>query len=172
MTDPVIDPEIDIVVEDARWEQADLSALSEEAILAGFRAVKLDPQAFEVVVMGCDDARIAELNAEFRDKPQATNVLSWPAQDLAPAQPGGAPLAPEMDHPSMPTSLGDIAIAYETCAAEAAERDLALSDHIRHLVLHGLLHLLGYDHETDEDATLMERLEIETLETLGIKSPY
>jgi len=172
MTDPVIDPLVDIVIEDARWEQAELCALSEQAILAGFKSAQLDAQAFEVVVMGCDDARIAELNAEFREKPQATNVLSWPAQDLAPAQPGDVPRAPKVEHKGLPTSLGDIAISYETCAREAAERNLALSDHIRHLVLHGLLHLLGYDHETDEDATLMERLEIETLETLGIKSPY
>ena len=172
MKRPMAEPHIDIVIEDPRWEEAGLEPLAHQAIRAGLAHLRIPAEAFEIVVMGCDDARIAELNAEFRQKPAPTNVLSWPAQDLAPKRPGGTPAEPVKGPPDMPESLGDIAISYDTCIKEAQTQAISLADHTQHLVLHGLLHLLGYDHETDEDATLMERLEIETLASLGIKTPY
>ena len=116
--------------------------------------------------MGCDDARIAELNAEFREKQTATNVLSWPAQELAPPQ------APTPDPFEDETELGDIALAYETCHREAEEAQLTPQAHITHLIVHGTLHLLGYDHIEDTDAELMEGLEVEILAKLGIPNPY
>ena len=107
--------------------------------------------------MGCDDARIAELNGDFRDKPQPTNVLSWPSEERGAAQPGAAPALPTGPDPE----LGDIAIAYETCAREAAEQGKPMADHVTHLIVHAVLHLLGYDHIRDADATLMEATEVE-----------
>jgi len=99
-------------------------------------------------------------------------VLSWPAQDLAALVPGERPAKPLSDPFEDAISLGDIALAYETCAREAEAQNKPLANHTTHLVVHGLLHLLGYDHENDADADLMEQLEIEVLATMGIESPY
>jgi probable rRNA maturation factor len=161
----------DTVIEDDRWQDAGLASLAERAAIATLAHLGLDADAHEICVMGCDDARIAELNTEFRDKATPTNVLSWPSEDLAAEEDGAAPFAPDSEDP-MGGELGDIAISYDTCAAEAAESDLTFSDHVTHLVVHGILHLLGYDHVRDGDAELMERKEIEILGNLGIRDPY
>jgi probable rRNA maturation factor len=121
--------------------------------------------------LACDDVQIATLNAEFREKPTPTNVLSWPAEDLAAETDGASPTLP---HPDITgeVSLGDIAISYDTCAREAADAGKSLAEHTTHLIVHGLLHLLGYDHVRDRDATLMEETEVKILGTLGIDDPY
>ncbi len=155
--------EIDVIAEDPRW--ADLEPLAIRAVEATRVHLKLTGE-HELCILGCDDARIKELNTEFRDKARATNVLSWPFADLSPQMPGGAPLTPDTPE------LGDIALAYETCMAEAKEQQKPAADHVTHLIIHGLLHLLGYDHECDEDATVMERLETEILGNLGLPDPY
>ncbi len=161
---------LDLVIEAGAWDD-DLEELALRA--CGHVARHLDlPAGVEVVVLACDDSRIAALNADFRGKPQATNVLSWPAQELASAQDGGAPDAPSPDFPGMPPALGDIALAYETCLAEAHAGNRAFPDHLSHLIIHGMLHLLGYDHERDADAALMEGLEIAILDEMGIQNPY
>ena len=131
----------------------------------------LDADQCEVSLLGCDDARIAQLNTEFREKASPTNVLSWPAEDLAADSAGQTPILPEPDF-SGEIALGDIAISYDTCAREAAEAGKNMDDHVTHLIVHGLLHLLGYDHIRDLDATLMEGVEVEILGKLGIDDPY
>lgn len=153
----------DCVIEDERWEAAGLAALSERAITA---ALSWHEIGGEVVVLGCDDARIAALNADFRGKPRATNVLSWPAVEHLPHDPGARPDLPDEDE------LGDIAIAFETCRAEAEAQAKPFADHVQHLLVHATLHLLGYDHENDPDAELMEDTERSILTTLGIPDPY
>lgn len=158
---------VDTIIEAEAWEGMDLSALAEDAARAALTAVGLDPAAHEVSLLACDDARIAGLNAEFRGKPAPTNVLSWPSADLAPETPGDRPHLEEAEE-----ELGDIALAWETCCREAKALDRPLEDHLRHLVIHGVLHLLGYDHETDEDAALMEGLEVRILAGMGIADPY
>ena len=153
---------IDVIVEDARWAVA-LEDNATRAVTAV--QSRLNVSACDVSVLGCDDARIAVLNAEFREKANPTNVLSWPEQDLTP------PALPLPD-PDGTLALGDIAIAYETCAREAEEQGKSFEDHVTHLIVHATLHLLGYDHETDGDAALMEELEVEILGNLGISNPY
>jgi len=162
---------LDIVMEDLRWQTVGLDVLAARAEAATCARLGLDPDMVEASLLACDDARIAVLNTRFRGKPAPTNVLSWPAVDLSPGVPGRDPHPPEPD-PGGEIALGDIAIAYETCAREAAESGKALADHATHLVVHGLLHLLGYDHESDADAALMEGLEIEVLGRLGLDDPY
>jgi len=157
---------IDPVIEDSRWQAAGLAALAERAAAATLGHLGLDPAAHEVALLACDDARIAALNAGFRGKPVPTNVLSWPSDDRTAAEDGGTP------PPAEEAELGDIAIAFDTCAREAEEQGLELADHATHLVVHGVLHLLGYDHERDLDATLMEGLETAILGKLGIADPY
>lgn len=156
----------DTLLEDDRWREAGFEALAETAARAALTALDLDPDGFEIAILACDDARIAELNGDFRDKPAPTNVLSWPSEERDPED------LPEPGMPGMPEELGDIAIAWETCLREAQEQDKPLSAHLTHLIVHATLHLLGYDHIRDEDATVMETLEVETLGKLGVANPY
>jgi probable rRNA maturation factor len=130
------------------------------------------PSSSPCQILACDDARIAGLNADFRGKPVPTNVLSWPSEDRAAAAPGEMPHLPPPNPVGPPLELGDIALAFETCAREAAEAAPRRDDHVTHLVVHGLLHLLGFDHETDADAELMEGLETRILARLGVPDPY
>ncbi|MFP4044307.1 MAG: rRNA maturation RNase YbeY [Rhodosalinus sp.] len=159
---------VEVLLEDGRWRALGLERLATSATEAALAHLGLDPAAWEVSVMGCDDMRIAALNADFRGKPQPTNVLSWPSAERGAAQSGLAPAPPDPADPE----LGDIAIAYDTCAREAETGGKPLADHATHLIVHAVLHLLGYDHETEADAALMERLEVEILCKLGLTDPY
>jgi len=163
---------VDIVIEEPRWETAGLEAISERACKAALEELGLTPEGFLVCVMGCDDARIAELNADFRGKPKPTNVLSWPSEERGVETPGESPELPEPGDEDDPEELGDIAIAYDVCVAEAKDQGKSFEDHVTHLVLHGFLHLLGYDHMTEQDAALMEGIETRALARLGIADPY
>lgn len=161
---------VGVNIEDGRWQALDIEALAQRACGATLQHLGIDPQYFEIGLLACDDTRIAALNAEFRGKAVPTNVLSWPAQDRA--RSGKHPKLPEPDPSGMPEELGDIAISYDTCAREAAEFGKEMPDHVTHLLVHGVLHLLGYDHISDQDAAIMERLEGEVLGKLGISDPY
>ena len=163
---------VDTVYEDARWEEFGLADLSESAARATLARLGLAPTGFSITVMGCDDNRIMGLNTEFRDKPKATNVLSWPSEERGAEYVGEMPELPEAGEADDPESLGDIAIAWETCMAEAVEQEKSARDHVTHLMVHGVLHLLGFDHIEDEDAELMEGLEVEILASMGIDDPY
>lgn len=162
---------LDIAIEDVRWESVGIQSLSETAVVATLDHLLLAPEICEVGVLACDDARIAVLNADFRDKSSATNVLSWPAAERAADQPGGAPVTPTAGPDGM-IELGDIAVSYDTCHAEALAAERPMQAHVTHLIIHGVLHLLGYDHTTDADAALMERIEVEILGKLGWDNPY
>jgi probable rRNA maturation factor len=162
----------EVLVEDPRWEAVGIGALAGRAVAAGLGAAGLPPPGYVAGVLACDDARIAALNAAWRGKAGPTNVLSWPAHRLAPALPGRRPARPPAPAPGRPVPLGDIAIAFGTCAREAEALGLAMADHAFHLLLHGTLHLLGYDHETEADAALMEGIETETLVRMGLHDPY
>jgi len=157
-------PEIDVLIEAEGWAGVDLDGVAARAVRAALDHRGIEEA--EIAILACDDARIASLNADFRGKPRPTNVLSWPTEDRAPDVEGGHPAPP--DDPE----LGDIAIAWETCAAEARAGDIPLDHHLTHLLIHATLHLLGYDHERDGDAALMEGVEVEILADLGIENPY
>ena len=163
---------VDIVIEEPRWETAGLEDIAERAAQAVLTELGMSAEGYLISVMGCDDMRIAALNADFRGKPKPTNVLSWPSEERAPDTAGGVPERPEPGDSDDPEELGDIAIAWGVCQAEALEHGKAFDHHVTHLVAHGVLHLLGYDHETDEDAALMEGIEIRALARLGIGNPY
>lgn len=165
MTDVISPSEnVDIVIEDDRWLDAGLVSLAERAA----RAVGewLDIRDFQIVVMGCDDERISELNKEFRGKPRPTNVLSWPAIEFDARAPGALPVLPDVDE------LGDIAISYDTSKREAEAQKKPFADHVTHLLVHATLHLAGYDHIDDLDAETMEDAERSILGKLGIPDPY
>ena len=164
-------PLVETLIESPDWATCDLQGLAERAGRATLASLGLDPDGFAISLMGCDDARIAGLNAAFRDKPTPTNVLSWPSEDRAPDFVGDMPDLPEGDAED-PLELGDIAIAHDVCAREAAAAALPFEDHVTHLLVHGVLHLLGFDHVEDEDAALMESREVAILAGLGVPDPY
>ena len=159
---------LDILIEDDRWGRgfADIATRAASAALQG---VGLEPADFEVSVLACDDVRIAKLNEGFRQKGQPTNVLSWPSDERAAEVDGEMPLPPDLP---MDAELGDIGISYDTCAREAADAGKLFEHHVTHLMVHGTLHLLGFDHTRDGDAVLMEGLETEILGKLDIPNPY
>ncbi|MGB5560001.1 MAG: rRNA maturation RNase YbeY [Paracoccaceae bacterium] len=163
---------VDTLTEDHRWTNIGLDGLAETACRQALTHLGLNPDQFEISLLGCNDARIAALNADFRGKPQPTNVLSWPAEDRAASSPGGRPNLPRPSASGPPQELGDIAIAYDTCAREARDAGKPLTDHATHLLVHGVLHLLGYDHIRDEDAAVMQRLEAGILALMGQPDPY
>jgi probable rRNA maturation factor len=120
----------------------------------------------EVSLLFTNDATLRTLNRTWRDKDAPTNVLSFPAQEL---KAGDVPVPA---FAGAPLELGDVAIALETCTYEALTAGKPLGDHVDHLIVHGTLHLLGYDHGTDADATVMEGLEVAILTRFGIPDPY
>ncbi len=153
------------LIEDARWDAVDLAGLAQKAAMATLEHQNLGQEEFEISILGCDDARIAGLNADFRDKPGPTNVLSWPSAERGAARDGQMPLRPNAD---AGPELGDIAISYDTCAREATAAGKPLKNHVTHLIVHAILHLLGYDHIRHKDATLMLLYEREILGKLGL----
>lgn len=167
-----MEPIVDCVIEDPRWEAFGLAGLCEPAVLAAMADVGLPVAGFGLCVMGCDDARIGALNGDFRGKAAATNVLSWPSQERAAEVVGAVPDLPEPGPADDPEHLGDIAISYDTCAAEAQAAGKPMADHVTHLIVHGFLHLLGYDHIEDADAELMEATEVRILARMGLSDPY
>jgi probable rRNA maturation factor len=151
-----------LVVADCWQTEPDAEAVIHRAVAAAAEIVNAGPGEAELAVMLTDDAGIRTLNSNWRGIDKPTNVLSFPA--LQPTGPGGPDDAPRM--------LGDIAIAYETTRKEADDEQKPFDHHLSHLAVHGFLHLIGYDHEKDDDAEAMEALEQEILAQLGIPDPY
>lgn len=162
---------VEVIVEAPEWAALGLDGLAVEVCTATLTALGLPAQRFEIALLACDDARIAALNADFRDRPQPTNVLSWPAGDID-LPLGGVPALPDPGPDGPPHELGDIAIAYQTCVREAREQGKPVQDHLSHLLVHAVLHLLGFDHINDADAAQMEALETRILANLGVPDPY
>lgn len=156
-------PETEILVTAECWQREnDAAAAIHRAIEAAAAMVDADIAGAELAIMLTDDEGIRSLNNNWRGIDKATNVLSFPA-----LQPPAT-----LDDDDAPRMLGDIAIAYETTRSEADAEHKPFENHLSHLTVHGFLHLLGYDHTTDDEAEIMEGLEREILAQLGIPDPY
>jgi probable rRNA maturation factor len=151
-----------LVVADCWQSEPDAEAVIHRAINAAAEFADADVGDAELAVMLTDDSGIQTLNSNWRGIDKPTNVLSFPA--LQPTGSGTPDDAPRM--------LGDIAIAYQTTRKEADDEQKPFDHHLSHLAVHGFLHLIGYDHEKDDDAEAMESLEQEILAQLGIPDPY
>ena len=141
-------PIIDIAIHSSGWP--DCEALAARAVAAAAQQLS-DPRVGELSLVLTDDAQIQALNKTYRDKDKPTNVLSFP--QIGPL-------------------LGDIILARETLTREAVSKNISFEAHLSHLIIHGWLHLQGFDHQTDETAAEMESIEIAALATLGIDNPY
>ncbi|MDB5447524.1 MAG: hypothetical protein JWQ97_2841 [Phenylobacterium sp.] len=146
---------IEVEIEDIAWTEAlpDAERIAAAAAVAALRAAA-GATAEHLVILLTDDATVQDLNVRFRHKDGPTNVLSFPAA----ANPEG--------------HRGDVALAFGVCAREAEEQGKTLANHMQHLVAHGVLHLLGYDHMSDDEAHEMEGLERVVLAGLGVADPY
>jgi len=152
--------EIAVQVLEKRWlEQLPAcEELARVAVETALQQLEMADSEFEVSLALADDETVRALNRDYRQKDKPTNVLAFPS-----------PSSPLADGPRL---LGDIVVAFETVGAEAEAQAKSLDDHLRHLVIHGLLHLLGFDHETDEEATRMEQMETHILRQLDVPDPY
>ena len=149
-------PDIDVDIQSPLW---DAQPEAEGAVRAAIAAAATRaPAGGEMSVLLTDDAAVQALNRDWRKIDKPTNVLSFPAA------------SPKTD--GIPALLGDVAIAFETLAREAGEEEKPFLHHLAHLVVHGYLHLLGYDHGTDSEAEAMEALEREILAAMRIPDPY
>ncbi len=154
--------EIDYLPQEVRWLTAihDIGPLLETTALAALRgAGEAMPVSMAIVL--ANDATVREMNRLWRGEDKPTNVLSFATRDSK------APLPPEGPEP-----IGDVILAYETCVAEAEELGKPLAEHFRHLIVHGVLHLLGYDHQGADEAVEMETLETTILKGLDVPDPY
>ena len=149
------------------WEEDGVLAAAAEAALAATRYgdIIAAPGQVEVSIRLTDDDEVQALNAQWRGKDKPTNVLSFP--QLEPDE-----LDQALASPGEELLLGDIVLAHQTCAREAADKQISVTAHATHLVVHGTLHLLGYDHIDDEEALVMEALERQILAGLGHADPY
>jgi probable rRNA maturation factor len=154
--------EIGLDIDAGAWtDDCDWPLVVRRAAEAALNAAGVAPgTSYTVDVLLADDETVAELNGRYRQKPRPTNVLSFPAAPV-PGLPEG------VERP-----LGDIVLAGGVVAREAADKRRSLADHASHLIVHGMLHLLGHDHETDADAEALARLEVAALKRLDIDDPY
>jgi probable rRNA maturation factor len=155
-----MNPIIDTIIEDKRWEGCcDSYALANAAVKAVLSNIETSwTGEVEISFLFCDDEKIRDLNAIWNDKDYATNVLSFPA-------------APNKIKTPV-TLLGDVILAFDTISKEALEQDKTISSHAAHMLVHGVLHLFGYDHVNDIDADRMESVETRVLHTMGIADPW
>jgi len=146
--------QIDLRIADDGWNSLEQpEALAQQAIEAG-RSELAEPRDGEIAILLASDAEMQRLNADWRGKDKATDILSFPAD----ARDG--------------SFLGDLALGFGVCSGDARRLGLSLEDHVTHLLIHGYFHLLGFDHETDEEAGEMEAMEVSALARLGLGDPY
>jgi probable rRNA maturation factor len=158
-------PEIAVSVAAADWTRAlpDAPAICRRAARAAFAGNESDDGEISILLTG--DAQVQNLNRDYRDRDEPTNVLSFPG---FPAAGKNSPPPP----PGAPRMLGDVIVAYETAEMEARRDGKSLGGHLQHLIVHGVLHLQGFDHQTAAAAREMESREISVLKTLGVGDPY
>lgn len=153
----------DISIEDPAWtkKRLGLQKISEEVLSFAWKNIKGKSKAVPLISMVfTNDKAIRKINAKFRDKNKPTNVLSFQIWDDVESLPKGM------------VPAGDIVFAFETVEREAREKGISFKSHLTHLLIHGFLHLFGYDHMNDKEAQIMEDLETKILKKLGIKNPY
>lgn len=155
---------VDVDVRDGDWSSvaANAADFCSHILLAVWARMAPDERLYEVSVVLADDVMLQQLNNQYRGKEAPTNVLSF-SSDLANDE-----IIPDGE----PRPLGDIILSWDTLSREASDLKIEMRDHFTHLLVHGMLHLLGFDHENDEDATEMETCEVEILSDMGIANPY
>lgn len=162
---------IEFINESKKWGEKKSVVIANQAVNSTLVHLNLDPDKFEIAILACDDEKIQELNSNFRGINKKTNILSWPEKDLSPKVSGTMPMKPEPINRE-PMFLGNLAISFEFVVKEAKKLNKDFYNHLYHLISHGTLHLLGFVHELELDAKIMENKEREILSKVGIVDPY
>ena len=165
--------ELHVLIEEKKWQEINLKKILLRVVEPALSFLSnLEPN-YEIALLASNDKSISKLNLKYRNMGSATNILSWPEYNLKNVLPGKMPeKLPVSGHDNCKISLGNLAVAYETCKSEANSIGISLENHMSHLLLHGFLHLVGFDHHNDLDAELMEGIEVKLLGGLGISNPY
>lgn len=165
---------LEISVEYEPWNDSNINAIVSDCVYALFSELNLNHYNVEICFLFTDDNEIQLLNKTYRGVDRATNVLSFPSDSIDNVYGDTLNDGGEEDEQYCCNIciLGSIAIAYETVARESIEQSKELNDHLSHLVVHSVLHLLGYDHMSEASAEQMESIEIKVLSKLNIKNPY
>jgi probable rRNA maturation factor len=162
--------EVELDHSDEWGRDQDWQKLAEQAVAEAFTVARFNTNAhISVSISLLDNETVQGLNARWRDKDKPTNVLSFP---MLAEEELEALVIPARSKEELTILLGDIILAHSVCAAEAEEKSITLAQHVTHLIIHGTLHLLGYDHIDDTDAEHMEGLEVKALASLGLGNPY
>ena len=159
---------VDLIMEDARWKTLNLLQIANAAFKETLSHLDMRSENFICCILACSSKKIKGLNAQFRGQNNSTNVLSFPSTPEI----SRLKSSPKFEANVDPFELGDIAIAYEVCKKEADSSKIDFEHHVYHLIIHSVLHLLGYDHEEDKNAVEMEKIEVQVLANLGISNPY
>ena len=165
---------INIIFKDKRWVTIPLEEIGKGALKLVIDKFLGQDHNFEVSILASNDVEIRELNKNFRGNNSNTNIISWPEHETQSNQPGHIPdLVDKLKSGYEGLSfLGNLAISFDRCFMEAEEKNIHFEDHVLHLLTHGCLHLIGFDHQNELDANLMEDIEIRLLSGVGIKNPY
>ena len=159
---------VDLIMEDARWETLNLLHIANAAFEETLSHLNMSSEIFICCILACNSKKIKRLNAKFRGKNSCTNVLSFPSAKKNCKVKSSSRFETNVGA----FELGDIAIAFEVCKKEADISEIDFEHHVYHLVIHSLLHLLGYDHEEEKNAAEMEKIEVQVLANIGINNPY
>ena len=159
---------VDLIMEDARWKTLNLLQIANTAFKETLLQLNMRSENFICCILACSSKKIKGLNTQFRGKNSSTNVLSFPSTLEIRKVKSSSQFEANVD----PFELGDIAIAFEVCKKEADVSKIDFEHHVYHLIIHSVLHLLGYDHEEEKNAAEMEKIEVQVLANLGINNPY
>ena len=159
---------VDLIMEESRWKSLNLLQIANAAFKETLLHLNMRSENFICCILACNSTKIKGLNAQFRGKNNSTNVLSFPSTTEIYKVIG----IPKFEAHVDPFELGNIAIAYEVCKKEARFSKIDFEHHVYHLIVHSVLHLLGYEHEEEKKAAEMEKIEVQVLAKLGINNPY
>ena len=163
-----------IVYKDDRWKKIPLQKIAQSSLNLIVDKILHKEKQLEISILASNDFELAKLNKQYRGSSTPTNILAWPEHDFKRSTPGALPNYTSTSYGDFDglDFIGNLAISFDRCSIEAQEENISLEDHITHLLIHGFLHLIGFDHENELDATLMEEIEKRLLFQLGIKNPY
>ena len=164
----MIEIDLDITpqwINDNDWLSLSEQSIDEAIKLSDYNFLNAIDNEVSISVSLSDNETVHALNKQYRDKDKPTNILSFPM--IEPAELDGL-----ADHPIPEILLGDMILSYEICTAEAKAKHISLAHHYQHLIVHGILHLLGYNHIKDDEADIMQSVEILALKNMGIENPY
>lgn len=163
-----------IVYKDDRWKKIPLQKIAQSSLNLIVDKILHKEKQLEISILASNDFELAKLNKQYRGSSTPTNILAWPEHDFKRSTPGALPNYTSTSYSDFEglDFIGNLAISFDRCSIESEETNIIFDNHLTHLLVHGCLHLIGFDHHDELDARLMEDVERKLLSELGIKNPY